>query len=206
MEYKKSLLKNIRNFLTKRIDKVIAQQNLLTGLPLFFNMKKELEQALNNVELTYQDIVEIANELVADYTKDLDSIVKNIEDNIESLSNDDIRNLMLKLSIRAYSFGDVKERSAIKAECAEILKKEAYAVSFNSSEGSVAVKDNTSILNISNEIVSECIYNLVASLFKIKLDELRRVIDILKTILMSRLSEMKMSSSITQQIEDSQNI
>ena len=47
-------------------------------------MKKELEQALNNVELTYQDIVEIANELVADYTKDLDSIVKNIEDNIES--------------------------------------------------------------------------------------------------------------------------
>ena len=165
-------------------------------------MKKELEQALNNVELTYQDIVEIANELVAEYTKDLDSIVNNIE----SLSNDDIRNLMLKLSIRAYSFGDVKERSAIKAECAEILKKEAYAVSFNSSEGSVAVKDNTSILNISNEIVSECIYNLVASLFKIKLDELRRIIDILKTILMSRLSEMKMSTGITQQIEEAQNI
>lgn len=169
-------------------------------------MKKELEQALNNVELTYQDIVEIANELVTDYTKDLDTIVKNIENNIESLSNDDIRNLMLKLSIRAYSFGDVKERSAIKAECAEILKKEAYAVSFNSSEGSVAVKDNTSILNISNEIVSECIYNLVASLFKIKLDELRRIIDILKTILMSRLSEMKMSTGITQQIEEAQNI
>ena len=42
MEYKKNLLKNIRNFLSKRIDKVIAQQNLLTELPLFFNMKKEL--------------------------------------------------------------------------------------------------------------------------------------------------------------------
>ena len=89
---------------------------------------------------------------------------------------------------------------------AEILKKEAYAISFNSSEGSVAVKDNNSVLSISNEIVTECIYNLVASLFKIKLDELRRIIDILKTILMSRLSEMKMSSGITQQIEDAQNI
>lgn len=42
MEYKKSLLKNIRNFLSKRIDKVIAQQKLLTGMPLFFNMEKEL--------------------------------------------------------------------------------------------------------------------------------------------------------------------
>ena len=80
------------------------------------------------------------------------------------------------------------------------------AISFNSSEGSVAVKDNNSVLSISNEIVTECIYNLVASLFKIKLDELRRIIDILKTILMSRLSEMKMSSGITQQIEDAQNI
>ena len=169
-------------------------------------MKKELEKALNNVELTYQDIVEIANDLVSTYTKDLDLIVKNLENDIESLSNDDIRSLMLKLSIKAYSFGDVKERSAVKAECAEILKKEAYAISFNSSEGSVAVKDNNSVLSISNENVTECIYNLVASLFKIKLDELRRIIDILKTILMSRLSEMKMSSGITQQIEDAQNI
>lgn len=169
-------------------------------------MKKELETALNNVELTYQDIVEIANDLVKDYTKDLDSVIGNIENNIETLTNDDIRNLMLKLSIRSYSFGDVKERSAIKAECAEIIKKEAYAISFNSAEGSIAAKDNISILNVSNEIVSECIYNLVANLFKIKLDEIRRLIDTLKTILMSRLSEMKMSSSIDKQIEDSQNI
>ena len=127
-------------------------------------MEKELEKALNNVELTYQDIVEIANDLVSTYTKDLDLIVKNIENDIESLSNDDIRSLMLKLSIKAYSFGDVKERSAVKAECAEILKKEAYAISFNSSEGSVAVKDNNSVLSISNEIVTECIYNLVTNL------------------------------------------
>lgn len=42
MEYKKNLVNNIRNFLSKRIDKVIAQQNLLTEMPLFFNMKKEL--------------------------------------------------------------------------------------------------------------------------------------------------------------------
>lgn len=169
-------------------------------------MKKELEKALNNVELTYQDIVEIANDLVKDYTKDLDSIIANIENHIETLTNDDIRNLMLRLSIRAYSFGDVKERSAIKAECAEIIRKEAYAVSFNSAEGSVAAKDNISTLNVSNEIVSECIYTLVANLFKIKLDEIRRLIDTLKTILTSRLSEMKMSSSIDKQIEDSQNI
>lgn len=169
-------------------------------------MNKELETALNNVELTYQDIVEIANDLVKNYTKDLDLIISNIENNIETLTNDEIRNLMLKLSIRAYSFGDVKERSAIKAECAEIIKDEAYAVSFNSVDGSIAAKNNICVLKISNEIVSQCIYKLVANLFKIKLEETRRLIDTLKTILMSRLSEMKMSSAIDKQVEDSQNI
>lgn len=169
-------------------------------------MKPELEKALNAVEMTYKDIVEIADELVAEYTQGLDNLIKSVEDRIDKISNDEIREIMLRLSIKAYSFGDVKEKSAIKAECAEILRKEAYAVSFNSAEGSVAAKDNTSTLKVSNEIVSECLYNLVANLFKIKLDETRRLIDTLKTILMSRLSEMKMSSAVDKQIEEAQNI
>lgn len=169
-------------------------------------MKPELEKALNAVEMTYKDIVEIADGLVADYTQGLDNLIKSVEDRIDKISNDEIREIMLRLSIKAYSFGDVKEKSAIKAECAEILRKEAYAVSFNSAEGSVAAKDNTSTLKVSNEIVSECLYNLVANLFKIKLDETRRLIDTLKTILMSRLSEMKMSSAVDKQIEEAQNI
>lgn len=169
-------------------------------------MKPELEKALNAVEMTYKDIVEIADGLVSEYTQGLDNLIKSVEDRIDKISNDEIREIMLRLSIKAYSFGDVKEKSAIKAECAEILRKEAYAVSFNSAEGSVAAKDNTSTLKVSNEIVSECLYNLVANLFKIKLDETRRLIDTLKTILMSRLSEMKMSSAVDKQIEEAQNI
>lgn len=167
-------------------------------------MKKELEDALNMVELTYTDLVEIANDIINEYTASIDPIIKNIEDNIENLTNDDIRSLMLRLSIKAYSFGDIKERSAIKAECAEMLKKEAYARSFTQTEGSVANKDNLTILQISNEIVTECIYDLIANLFKVKLEELRRLIDTLKTILTSRLSEMKMSSSVNTYVEENQ--
>ena len=169
-------------------------------------MKKELEEALDKVNLTYNNIVEIADSIVSDYTKELDNLISNIDNNIENISNDALRAQMLKLSIKAYRLGDVKERAAIKAECAEILRKEAYAVSFNSAEGSVAAKDNISTLSVSNEIVSECVYDLAANLFKVKLEEVRRLIDTLKTVLMSRLSEMKMSSAVTTQAEDIQNI
>lgn len=167
-------------------------------------MRKELEQALNNVEMTYGEITEIANDLVDTYTKDINPIINYIGDNVERLNNDEIRTLMLKLSVKAYSFGDVKERSIIKAECAEMLKKEMFARSFNETEGSVATKDNTALIKSSNEIVTQCIYDLVASLFKVKLEELRRLIDSLKTILMSRLSEMKISNSVNTYVEESQ--
>ena len=167
-------------------------------------MRKELETALNVVEMTYGEIVEIANDLIKQYTDDINPIINYIGDNVEKLSNDEIRSLMLRLSVKAYSFGDVKERSIIKAECAEMIKKEAYAKVFNQTDGSVATKDNTSLISISNEVVTQAIYDLVAGLFKVKLDELRRLIDTLKTILMSRLSEMKLSSSVNMEIEENQ--
>ena len=164
-------------------------------------MKESLQKALDNVELTYTEIAEIANELIAEYTSDITSIISYTSDNIENLPNDDLRSLMLRLSIKAYSFGDVKEKAAIKSQCAEMLRKEAYAKAFNSLDGSVASKDSNATIQISNEVVSEAVYDLVASLFKVKMEEIRRMIDTLKTVLMSRLSEAKLSSTITEGME-----
>lgn len=165
-------------------------------------MKDNLKQALDNVELVYDDVREIADNLVDQYTSDISNLIKYLSDNLENLTNDDLRLLILKFSVKAYSFGDIKEKSAIKAECAEMLKKEKYAKEFNKAEGSIAVRENISILNISEEIVTQCIYDLVASMYKIKLDEIRRIIDSLKTILMSRLSEAKLSQGLNENIVD----
>lgn len=167
-------------------------------------MKKELETALDNVEMTYSEIVEIANNIVDEYTKDINPVIDQIDSMVEKLTNDDIRTLLLRLSIKAFRFGDVKERSLIKADVAEMIKKEAYARAFTEAEGSVASKDSTTLIKISNEIVSEAVYNLVANLFKVKLEEIRRLIDTLKTILMSRLSEMKLSSAVNAEVEENQ--
>ena len=168
-------------------------------------MKERLEQALNNVELVYNDVKEIADELIKEYTQDITTLIHYTSNNVENLSNDDIRVLILKLSIKAYSFGDIKEKAAIKAECAEMLKKEKYAIEFNKAEGSNAVRENTSILNISEEVVSQTIYDLVAGMYKVKLDEIRRIIDSLKTVLTSRLSEAKLTSMFNDNIGEDNN-
>lgn len=159
-------------------------------------MKGNLEQALANTEMTYSQLVNIANDIVGEYTKDIDKVVKEAYENINNLNNDSLRHVIITLSLKSYMFADIKEKSALKVECAEALRKEAYAIEYNKADGAVAARENTATINISDEILTESVYNLVASLFKTKMDEVHRVVDSLKTVLMSRMAEAKLAQQL----------
>jgi hypothetical protein len=95
------------------------------------------------------------------------------------------------LQLKAYGIAEIKEKAALKAELAEIIQKEHFAISFNGTDGSAAVKDKIATIATSSEIVTEALYNLIASLLKTKLDAVHRLVDVLKSILMSRMQEAK---------------
>ena len=160
-------------------------------------MNEKLQTALDNTESTYKELVEIANSIVKTYASDINDLITEATENIDTLSNEQVRQLLLKISLKAYSFGDVKEKAALKAQCAKTLKDEAYAIQFNGAEGSVEAKKNTALTQSSAEAVAETLYNLVSSLFKTKLDEMHRVVDSLKSVLMSRMAEQKLMSSFS---------
>lgn len=157
-------------------------------------MNQNVSKALDNIDMTYDELIEVANDICADVVGDLDNMIKSAYDNIENLTNESIRSLLLRLSLRSYSFAEIKEKSIFKATLGETLRKEAYAKSFNAAEGTVAVRENTSIINTSAEILAEELYSLVASMFKVKVDEVHRVVDSLKSVLMSRMQEAKLSN------------
>lgn len=157
-------------------------------------MKQEVTKALANIDIAYEDLIDVSNDIAKDAIGDLDEIMESAYRDIELLGNDAIRQLMLKLSLRSYSFSGIKEKSAFKATLGETLRKEAYANNFNGAEGAVAVRENTAILNTSNEILAEEIYTLVANIFKVKLDEVHRVVATLQSVLISRMQEAKLSN------------
>lgn len=161
-------------------------------------MAQELNEALDSVETTYSNVVNLATDFVEQYTSEIDPLIKEAYDNIEALSNDGIRQLMLRLSLLSYTFSEVKERASFKAVLAETLRKEAYAVNFSSSVGTVADKGNKATIDTSSEVVVEEIYSLAASMLKTKADEIHRVVDTLKTVLMTRLSEAKLAAVDTE--------
>lgn len=162
----------------------------------------QLNKALDNVDLLYSDLVSAANVILDPYIKDVNVLVDYVNKNIEHMSNEDLRLYMMKLSLKGFTFSEVKEKSALKAECAETLRKEAYAKNFNAAEGSVAFRENTAIINSSYEMLSQNIYDLVASLFKVKCDEIHRVVDTMKTVIMSRMQEARLSQSTVDQAFD----
>lgn len=157
-------------------------------------MNQNVSKALDNIDITYDELIDIANDICSDVTGDLTEMIQSAYNNIENLTNDSIRQLLLKLSLRSYSFAEIKEKSLFKATLGETLRKEAYAKSFNSTEGTVAVRENTSIINTSSEIIAEELYTLVANMFKTRVDEIHRVVDSLKSVLMSRMQEAKLSN------------
>ena len=154
-------------------------------------MNSNVRKALDEVDATYKDLIVIANSITDIYCKETDAIIKNIADNVETMSDEDIRQSILKLSMKSYSFGDIKEKSSFKSDLADTIKKVAYSEQFNTAEGAVAIRDNTSIVNTAEQVLASEIYNYVASFLKTKLDEIHRCVDSLKSVLISRQAEAK---------------
>lgn len=155
--------------------------------------KPSVHAALEQVELTYSDIVEIADDMLFDILQPINTIMSDLNNNTANLTPEIIRDFIIRLQLRAYELSEIKERSSLKAQCAEALREEKHARSFNAADGSAAVKNNIALLESSEEVVVEALYNYVASLLKTKVDQLHRSVDALKSILMSKMQEAKLS-------------
>lgn len=158
-------------------------------------MAKDLTNALGAVEMTYTQIKDIADSMLAGPFEEPNRIVNIIQCNIENMSIDMLRDSILRLQLAVYSLSELRDRSGIKASCAEAIRKEAYALSYVNQEGTAGVKDSNTTLAISENIVAQCLYDLVASLVKTKVDMCLRLIDSMKSILMSRMQEAKISAT-----------
>ena len=160
---------------------------------------KKLEEALQNVELTYKELVAISNDMLAPLFNPINELVAKINATVNALSIDQIRDYILQLQLKAFEISETKEKAALKAELADTLQKEKFATSFNGFDGSAAVKDKLALIETAPELVSETLYNLVANLLKTKVDQLHRLVDALKSILMSRMQENKFMNITTGQ-------
>lgn len=169
-------------------------------------MNDKLTEALNNIEITYKELIEISNSFTKSIFDPIDQLVNDISLNINSMSIDQLRNYMLQLQLKAYSISEIKEKAALKAEIADSLQKEKFAINFTTTDGTAGNKTNSAQIAVSQEIVSKTLYELVANLLKTKVDQLHRLVAVLTSTLMSRMSEAKfMNLGVTNEIPATTN-
>lgn len=160
--------------------------------------KPDIQAALDAVDMTYSELIDIVDDTRKSVMEDCDVIIEDVSNNIQDMSNDKIRDTLMRLSLKSYYLASIKDKSAFKANLAETIRKEAYARAFGNAVGTVAQKDGQALLDTSSQTVAEKIHDLMADLFKSSTDEIHRTIDVLKTVLMSRLSEAKLVSNDVQ--------
>lgn len=154
-------------------------------------MKKELEEALDAIELDYHTLVEIAESMYRPVFEPVDTLINSIRDRGNNLSIDQLRDYLLKLQLEAYRLSEIKENAQMRADLSEAKEKDKYAIIFNSLEGSAASKDKIAQAAISNEVVATTLNTLCAAQFKTKVDQLHRMVAVLTSNLMSRMQETK---------------
>ena len=157
--------------------------------------KPDVQAALDAVDMTYSELIDIVDDTRKSVMEDCDLLIEDVSNNIQDMSNDKIRDILMRLSLKSYYLASIKDKSAFKANLAETIRKEAYAKAFGNAVGTVAQKDGQALLDTSSQAVAEKIHDLMADLFKSSTDEIHRTIDVLKTVLMSRLSEAKLVSN-----------
>lgn len=156
--------------------------------------KRGLNEALEVVEMTYAELSQIANDMVQTYFDPINKIVNDLGD-VNDLTNDEIRSFMINLAILSFGLSEVKEKAALKANLAEAIRKETYAKKFSEAEGTVGGRDTFATLETSQELVSQSLYELVSNLIRSKQDSCNRLVDACKTIIMSRMSEAKLTTN-----------
>ena len=158
-------------------------------------MAKNLNEALDNLEMTYGQVADIADAMLKEILSPVTNLINVIGEDINSLSVDQLKEYMWKLQYKAYSLSEIKEKSLLKAELAETLQKEKFAMKFNEANGAAAVKNNIALIQTSEEIVVQALYESISSQLKTKVDQLHRMVDAIKSILVTRMQEAKLTIS-----------
>ena len=158
-------------------------------------MAKNLNEALDNLEMTYGQVADIADAMLKEILSPVTNLINVIGEDINSLSVDQLKEYMWKLQYKAYSLSEIKEKSLLKAELAEALQKEKFAMKFNEADGAAAVKNNIALIQTSEEIVVQALYESISSQLKTKVDQPHRMVDAIKSILVTRMQEAKLTIS-----------
>lgn len=150
-----------------------------------------IDQAKLEADTLSNDLAGVVGSLTKKMTGELDTLIAKLSSGIDTLTNNELRDIMARISVEAYYIGIAKEQTSLKDACAEALYKEGLAKSYSLTQGAVEAKKQQAVLDTIDKQAVSILYSTVASLLKTKLDEAHRIVSAVNGVLISRASDAK---------------
>lgn len=161
----------------------------------------DIKEANNQLTDVYNQLKPIITSVVEKNAKPIDDLIKKIKKELTVLTNKELEQYMLQLSIETYYFATVKDSAILKQECANALLKEGQANVFNSTLGTQAVRSNQAVMDTLDKQTVNILYNAVSNNMRSKLDEAHRIVNVLSSVLISKNAEAKLKG-----VRDDENL
>lgn len=160
----------------------------------------EISDVMDKVNNLSNDVVDISNNLVAEYCKDLDNWMTTIdndlrENNSTSIPNDVIEDYILNLASILYFTGSAQEDLGVKEDICKSIRAEIYNKVRENATGTVADKDTAATLASQTETITLSIYSRAYKKVKLRMDAGQEMLNSLKKIMNRRIAELDLSNS-----------
>lgn len=158
----------------------------------------EVSKVRETVESNAKSIVNIVNDIIAPYSKDLDAYVTFIRDCLHDGENQptdaELDDFCMNLSTLIYFASGMCEQLGIKDDISRAVYKELYHTARSQqSEGTVADKDSIAELCSMQEQITNICYNRAYKIMKSKVDSAQELLASCKKVLSRRMQEIELT-------------
>lgn len=171
----------------------------------FITNIEPMKEVLDNTENNLSCFLDISDEIVTKYSKDLDELLNNIKQHTinNECSDDQIERYILELSNMLYFVGQKLEIVGIRDDLSSLMAKEVYNNSYinNSLTTDKNKKATVAELNVKAEEASRYqtvlnkIYSRTYKQLKCKIDAAYEMLASLRKVLSKRMLELQLNMS-----------
>ena len=156
-----------------------------------------LSKLIKEVQEESSPVVKLSNELIAEYSKDLDSAISELdmimesigENSIEDIPESQIEYYCVKIPALMYYAGQRVEELGMQADIASSEKKNALNEALLKVSGTVPEKKAQAEKVTEDKALVEAIYRRAYNCLKVKLEMAEKIYSGLKKALSKRISE-----------------
>lgn len=158
----------------------------------------KVKEIQSRVEKYSDELMDIVNQIIWPYCKDLDRYVEFIrsclKDGEEPPTSDELDDFCMNLSTLIYFAGGMCEQLGIRDDISRAVYKEVYHTARSSQEtGTVADKDSLAELYSQQEQITNICYNRAYKIMKAKVENAQELLGSCKKVLSRRMSEYELT-------------